>query len=250
MEIVNHLWSSAPKDLVLADTEVHVWRARLERPVSQVRELRDTLTDDELDRANRFSFAIDRQRFIVARATLRSILSRYLTIAPGHLRFYYNPYGKPFLDPVSHSQLLNFNLSHSGSTAVYAITRNREIGVDVERVRPGFAYEEIAERFFSANEVSILNTTPIEKKLEAFYSCWTRKEAYIKAHGKGLSRVLDSMDVSLAPWERSRLLTTKHEPLARSVWTFLDLRPGTGYTGALAIQGTGCKIRYWEWDGL
>jgi len=250
METLNHLWSPAPKDLILADNEVHVWRAQLELPSSQVQRLRGILTDDELDRANRFSFEIDRQRFIAARGTLRSILSRYITIYPSHLRFYYNQYGKPFLAPEFSSYLLNFNLSHSGSMALYAITRNMEIGVDVERVRSDFEYEEIAKRFFSVNEVAILRTIPTEKKLEAFYNCWTRKEAYIKAHGKGLSLPLDSFDVSFAPWEPPRLLITKDEPQERSLWTLLDVKPGPGYMGALAVKGIGCRFRYWEWNQL
>jgi 4'-phosphopantetheinyl transferase len=129
MEILNHVWSPAPEDLIVADHEVHVWRAQLELPLSQMQRLRGILTDDELDRANRFSFEIDRQRFIAARGTLRSILSRYITIYPSHLRFYYNQYGKPLLAPEFSSYLLNFNLSHSGSLALYAITRNMERNV-------------------------------------------------------------------------------------------------------------------------
>jgi len=250
MEILNDLWSPAPRDLMLADNEVHVWRAQLELPLSRVEELRGILTDDELDSANRFSFEIDRQRFIAARGTLRSILSRYITIDPRHLRFYYNQYGKPFLAPEFSSYLLNFNLSHAGSMALYAITRNMEIGVDVERVRADFEYEEIAERFFSANEVAILRTIPTEKKLEAFYNCWTRKEAYIKAHGKGLSLPLDSFDVSFAPWEPSIILITKDESQESSHWTLLDLKPGPGYVGAVAVKGIGCRFRYWEWNQL
>ena len=248
MEALNHLWSPAPKDLILADHEVHVWRAQLELPSSQVQRLRGILTHDELDKAKRFFFETDRQRFIVARGTLRSILSRYITIYPGHLRFYYNQYGKPFLALDSSSALLNFNLSHSGSMALFAIARNMEIGVDVERVRSDFEYEEIAKRFFSVNEVSILRTIPTEKKREAFYHCWTRKEAYIKAHGKGLSLPLDSFDVSFAPGEPPMLLTTKDEPQERSHWTLVDLKPGLGYVGALAVKGTGCRFRYWEWN--
>ena len=250
METLNHLWSPAPKDLILADNEVHVWRAQLELPSSQVQWLRGILTDDELDKANRFYFEIDRQRFIAARGILRSILSRYITIYPGHLRFSYNQYGKPFLAPDFSSTLLNFNLSHSGSVALYAITRNMEIGVDVERVRSGFEYEEIAKRFFSVNEVAVLRTIPTEKKLEAFYHCWTRKEAYIKAHGKGLSMPLDSFDVSFTPGEPPMLLLTRDEPQARSLWTLLDLGSGTSYIGALAVKGTGCRFRYWEWNQL
>jgi 4'-phosphopantetheinyl transferase len=248
METLDQLWSPAPKDLTVADNEVHVWRAQLELSSSRVQRLRGILTDDELDRANRFSFEIDRQRFITARGILRSILSRYITIYPGQLRFYYNQYGKPFLDPEFSSSLLNFNLSHSGSVALYAITRNMEIGVDVERVRSDFAYEELAKHFFSANEVAILRTIPTEKKLEAFYNCWTRKEAYIKAHGKGLSLPLDSFDVCFAPWEPPRLLITQVEPEEHSLWTLLGLKPGHGHTGALAVKGIGCRFRYWEWN--
>ena len=250
METLNHLWSPAPKDLILADHEVHVWRAQLELPLSQVQELRGILTDEELDRANRFLFEIDRQRFIAARGILRSILSRYIKIYPGHLRFYYNQYGKPFLASESSADLLNFNLSHSGSMALYSITRNMEIGVDVEHVHSDFEYEEIAKRFFSFNEVSILRRIPPEKKLEAFYNCWTRKESYIKAHGKGLSMPLDSFDVSLAPWEPSIVLITKDEPEESSHWTLLDLKPEPGYVGALAVRGTGCRLRFWDWSQL
>jgi len=227
-----------------------MWRAQLELPTSRVQELEGLLTDDEVDRANRFSFEIDRQRFIAARGTLRSILSRYLTISPDHLRFQYNPYGKPFLAPGSSASLLNFNLSHSGSMALYVITRNMEIGVDVERVRADVEYEEIAERFFSAKEVSILRMMPTEKKLEAFYNCWTRKEAYIKAHGKGLSLPLNSFDISFAPWEPSIVLSTKDETQESSQWTLLDLKPGSGHVGALAVKETGCKLHYWEWSYL
>jgi 4'-phosphopantetheinyl transferase len=250
METFNDLWSLAPKDLILADYEVHVWRAQLELPSPQVQWLRGVLSEDELDRASRFSFEIHRQRFIAARGTLRSILSRYITISPGNLRFYHNQYGKPLLAPEFSSSLLNFNLSHSGSVALYAITRNMEIGVDVERVRSDFEYEETAKRFFSANEVAILRTIPTERKLEAFYNCWIRKEAYIKAHGKGLSLPLDSFDVSLAPGEPPMLLSTRDNPQESSLWTLVDLKPGPGYVGALAVKGIGCGFKYWEWNQL
>ena len=250
MEILNHIWSPAPKELRLADHEVHVWRAQLDLPSSQVQQLRIVLTEDELDRAKRFFFERDRQRFIAARGTLRSILSRYITTSPGHLRFYYNQYGKPSLAPEFRSTLLNFNLSHSGSVALYAIARNMEIGVDIERVRSDFEYDDIAKRFFSVNEVAILRTIPAAQKREAFYHCWTRKEAYIKAHGEGLALPLDSFDVSFAPGEPPMLLVTKDEPEERSLWTLMDLKPGPGYVGAVAVKGLGCRFRYWEWNQL
>ena len=247
MGTLNQLWSPAPKDLIAGDNEVHVWRALLEPSSSQVQEFRGILSDDELDRANRFFFEKDRQRFIAARGTLRSILSRYITSYPGHLRFYYNQYGKPFLDSEFSANQLQFNLSHSESMALYVITRNMEIGVDIERVRSDLEYEAIAKRFFSANEVSRLRRIPAEKKLEAFYHCWTRKEAYIKAHGKGLSLPLDSFEVSLDPDEPSISLIIKDEPQESSLWTLLDLKPEPGYAGALAVKGLACKFRYWDW---
>jgi 4'-phosphopantetheinyl transferase len=250
METINHLWSPAPKELIIADHEVHVWRAQLELPSSQVQRLRGILTNDELERADRFSFEIDRRRFIAARGILRSILSRYITIDPDHLRFCYNQYGKPFLAPEFSSYLLNFNLSHADCMALYAITRTMEIGIDVERVRSDVEYEEIAKHFFSVHEVAILRAIPTEKKPEAFYNCWTRKEAYIKAHGEGLSLPLDSFDVSFAPGEPPVLLMTKNEPQERSLWTFLHLNPSSRYVGALAVRGIRCRFRYWEWNEM
>lgn len=250
MERINSIWSPAPSDPTLTDHEVHVWRASLELPFSQVQALSDILTDDELERANRFSFEIDRQRFIVARGILRCILGCYTTMGPNHLRFHYNQYGKPSLEPESSADLLKFNLSHSGSLALYAMTRNMEIGVDLERVRSDFAYGEIAECFFSPHEVSILRSMPAEKKLEAFYKCWTRKEAYIKAHGKSLPLALEGLAGPFASGEPPVLLITKDEPQERSLWTLQDLKPGLGYMGALAVKGTGCKFRYWEWKQL
>jgi 4'-phosphopantetheinyl transferase len=246
METRHPLWSPAPEDLVIADREVHVWRAPLEPPSSRRQGLRDLLTEDELDRADRFTLERDRQRFIAARGTLRSILSRYTAIDPGDLRFSYNQYGKPCLAAAFSSSLLNFNLSHSGGMALYAITRQKEIGVDVERVCSDVEYEEIATHFFSDDEAAMLRTVPTGKKLEAFYQCWTRKEAYIKAYGIGL----DSFDASFAPWDLPVLSMTSHEPQERSLWTFLDLQPGPGYIGALAVKGTGCRFRYWEWNPL
>ena len=246
METLNQTWSPAPENLLLADHEVHVWRAGLDIPSFQVQALRTLLADDEQDRARHFVFEMDRQRFIAARGTLRSILSRYVTIHPGRLRFEYNPHGKPFLASEFGSHPLNFNLSHSGSIAIYAITRNGRIGIDVEQVRPDFTYEEIAERFFSANELTMLHRLPAELKRAAFYRYWTRKEAYSKARGKGLSLPLDSFDVSFPP----RDLVTGEEAQQCSDWTILDLQPAPGFQGALAVRGMGYRFKYWDWDLL
>lgn len=248
METHHRIWFPPPANLSLSENEVHVWRVHLEQPSSQVQQLRDILTADELERADHFYFEEDRQHFIIGRGTLRTILGRYINIDPRRLRFCYNQYGKPFLTSKFDHHLLNFNLSHSGGLALYAITRNREIGIDLERIRSNFEYEEIAEQFFSPTEVAILRIIPAEKKLKAFFNCWTRKEAYIKAHGKGLSLPLHSFDVSFAPGEPPRLLTTKDDPQEASLWVMRELMPGHGYVGALAVKGLDCRFKIWQWE--
>lgn len=247
LEKTIHPWLPPPTNLALSDNEVHVWRATLNVPSLHIQSLRESLSVDELDKADRFHFEIDRKHFTVGRGILRTILGRYLSLDPAHLRFRYNQYGKPFLASKFDQYLLNFNLSHSGGLALYAFTRDREVGIDLERIRTDVEYDEIAARFFSPREVAVLRTIPAERKPEAFYNCWTRKEAYIKAHGQGLSLPLDSFDVSFAPWEPPMILNTKEEPQEASRWILQELLPGDGFVGALAIKGQDdCRFKYWQ----
>ena len=165
---------------------------------------------DELVRAERFYFDEDRIHFIVGRGFLRCTLASYFGVQPKQLRFTYNAFGKPNLDLPSGSWL-KFNLSHAGKLALLAVTAGRELGVDLELIRPGMAQELIPEQFFSPSEVESLRGLPEEHQDAAFFACWTRKEAYVKAKGKGLSIPLDEFDVSLAP-EYPRGLT-KMQPI-------------------------------------
>lgn len=250
MEMYTHLWRLPPTDLTLADDELHVWRATLELSSAQVQQLRGCLTADELGRAERFHFEKDRRHFIAGRGLLRTILGRYLKVAPGQLRFYYTYYGKPLLTPEFAQYKLNFNLSHCDGLALYAVTRNREIGVDLERIRTNFEYEEIGKRFFSPREVAVLRTMQADMKAETFFNCWTRKEAYIKAQGQGLSMPLDSFDVSLVPGEPAMLLATREDPQEASRWSLEALMPAHGYAGALAVKGHGWRHTCWLGDKL
>ena len=247
MATCNCLWFPPPIKLTLAEDEVHVWRAALDLPSAQVQYLREILTADELSRADRFHFEKGQRHFIVGRGILRTILGRYLSVAPGHLRFCYNHHGKPFLTSEFDHHKLNFNLSHSNGLALYAIARGREIGIDLERIRTNFEYEKIAERFFSPREVATLHTIPAEIKAEAFFNCWTRKEAYIKAQGEGLSLPLHSFDVSYTPGEPARLLATRDDPQEASRWALQELMPGDGYVGALAVKGCDWRHKCWQW---
>lgn len=240
-------WGLGPKTPVLSSDEVHVWSAKLDQTVFRAHNLQQTLDGNERARAERFYFKRDRNHFIVAHGLLRVILSRYLNSDPGDLRFCYSPYGKPMLAKEFDGDRLRFNLSHSHSLVLYAVTRAREIGIDIERIRPDLAYEQIAERFFSPREVAALQTVPTSRQLKAFFDCWTRKEAYIKARGEGLSLPLDRFDVSLAPGEPATLLSTVGDPHETSRWSLRELDLAPGYVAALAVEGHDWRLKCWQW---
>ncbi|MBI3779500.1 MAG: 4'-phosphopantetheinyl transferase superfamily protein [candidate division NC10 bacterium] len=241
-------WDAPPEVLALGSDEVHVWRAGLNQKASLVQGLLMILSADEKVRAERFSFQRDREHFIVARGMLRAILGRYLQREPTNIRFCYSPKGKPVLAQGLGGDALRFNLSHSHGLALCAVTNGREIGIDLEQVRPDLKVEEIARRFFSSDEVATLRTLPPQMQSEAFFACWTRKEAYIKAKGEGLSFPLHEFDVSLAPGEPAALLTTREGPQESSRWTLQELMPGPGYAAALAVEGNGWRLARWEWS--
>ncbi len=240
-------WCPPPENLTLGNDEVHVWRAFLDLPASQVQSLQQTLVAEELRRAERYYFQKDREHFIVARGLLRAILGRYLRIEPSQLRFCYGPHGKPELAGQTGGEALRFNVSHSHGLALYALTRDRKIGVDLERIRPDLADEKIAERFFSPREVAVLRALPTNMQPEAFFACWTRKEAYLKARGEGLALCLDQFDVSLAPGEPAALLSTNGDPQEVSRWSLQELDPGPGYVAALAVEGHAWQLKCWQW---
>ena len=240
-------WLHTPGQFVLENSDVHVWLASLDRAEPVVRRLLKTLAPDERERAGRFYFQVDRDHFIVARGTLRAILSRYLETGPDQVRFYYASHGKPGLAKELDRHGLRFNVSHSQGLALFAVTLNREVGVDIEAIRPGIAGEKIAERFFSPHEVCVLRALPKDLQDEAFFNCWTRKEAYIKAKGEGLSMPLDCFDVSLVPGEPAALLSTRADPEEASRWSLRELFPAPGFVGAVIAEGKDWQLKCWEW---
>lgn len=238
-------WLSAPERPRAEGAEVHVWRVTpLTRPAGEVAALRPLLSEDEAARADRFRFEHHRGHFVVARAALRRILGRYLGQPARLLRFGYNEYGKPTLPHPP----LRFNLSHAGEVALLAVTSGREVGVDVEAVRDDIEGDQLAERFFSPGEVETLMSLPEGLRPRAFFDCWTRKEAFIKALGSGLSHPLDAFDVSLAPGEPAALLRTRTDPLEAARWTLRELEPGEGYAAAVAVEGGGWELRCWDFE--
>jgi 4'-phosphopantetheinyl transferase len=234
------VWSEPPESLSLGTGEVHVWRLALDQPESVLAEFRSTLEAHELERASRFHFEKHRNHFVVGRGGLRHVLARYLDVRPDEFRFSYGDYGKPVLANGG----LRFNMSHSDGVALFAVALDRELGVDVEHIRADFATADIAQRFFSRGEVQTFNALRKEEQVAAFFRCWTRKEAYIKAIGRGLSEPLDAFDVTLAPGEVAALLRAERGDVAR--WAMFDVAVEDDYAGALAAEAPVSDIRYWQ----
>ena len=233
--------------LALPEDEVQLWRADLETIRSDESRWQKMLSSDELMRADRFHFSRDRQLFVVSRALLRMILAAYLESDPAALSFSYSKKEKPSLSlkpPRTGSDVM-FNVSHSGGFALLAFTRGRDLGVDVEQVRHNSDLEAIARRFFSAHEQNQLAAFPPEERIEAFFRCWTRKEAYIKATGDGLSLPLSEFDVSIAPGETNALVATRPDASEAARWRLLEVPAGAGYVAALCVRGQDWKLRDW-----
>lgn len=209
-----------------------------------VTQLYAILSADEQQRAQRFRFPKDQQAFTVARGGLRIVLSRYLQCPAAELRFTYNAYGKP---AIAHpATALEFNVSHSRGLALYVITRDRAVGIDVEYIRTDFPTMEIAKSYFSAAEQAELRSLPPSLQPEGFFNAWTRKEAYIKAIGHGLSMPLAEFDVSLTPCKPANLLAVRVPGQAASDWSLQHLAPAPGYVGAIAVAGHAWQLQRWH----
>lgn len=231
-----------PQAPALGTDEVHVWCARLGLPSPQLDRLRALLSEDERHKAERFRGAEHAAHYVAARGLLRVILGLYLDTVPELLSFRYGLHGKPELAAGG----LRFNLSHSHGLAYYAIALEREVGIDIERVRAETPCLDLARRFFSKEESAAITALAPEERTEAFFRCWTRKEAYIKARGTGLSLPLAQFTVTCLPGMPARLLSTEGDPEQASRWSLADVRPPSGYVGAVAAEGTGWRIRHWE----
>jgi 4'-phosphopantetheinyl transferase len=230
-------WPPPPRFPHAIGTAVHVWSLQLDRAPPLLEALERLLAPDERARAGRFRFAIDRERFTARRGLLRTILGDYLELAPESLEFGEAEHGKPYLVRAAVRCDLRFNVS--------------EVGVDVERLRPDVLDDDIPERFFSPREVAALRALEQPDQVAAFFRCWTRKEAYIKALGKGLQLPLDSFDVSLGPGEPAALLGTRPDPAQASRWSMQALSPDPAYAAALVVeklsQDLHGSLHCWSW---
>ncbi len=229
-------WQTAEASPQLLPGHAHVWRFALDRSPAELDRWTEDFSADERQRAARFLFPQLRERFTAGRGLLRTILSGYLGISPARIQFSYNGYGKPDLCGAAAGIGLHFNLSHTAGLALLGVCLGRRIGVDVEAIRENVKCEQLAERFFSAHEVADLLSLPSEDRRAAFFRCWTRKESYIKALGRGLSMTLDNFDVSLCPTQPARLLAVRDDPAEVDRWQVASLTPATGYVAALFVE--------------
>jgi 4'-phosphopantetheinyl transferase len=229
--------NSAEVRVRLPEDAVHVWAASLDVGARRCA-LGRHLSPDEIDRALRLRSDRDRMRFVVARGILRELVGRYLGVEPRSVRFRYGAHGKPAVE----ESALAINLSRTGDRALFAFARKREIGVDIERVRQDFPCEHVAAAFFSAAEAAAIRAFPPHERSEAFSRSWTRKEAYLKALGDGLTVDLASFDVSLH--DCPGLL---REPAGLGRFVLYDLDAPLAHAAALAADGSRARVSQWVW---
>ena len=235
-----------PTAFDLPSGEVHLWSARLVPPKEFLRRCEALLSPDERDRAARFRAGSLRDRYIAGRGTLRILLGRYFQADPAEISLIYQPHGKPELGPPWNGRGVEFNLSHSGEVALFAFTRGRPIGVDVEAIRPMPNAAALLERFFSADEIAQWRQAPRERQELVFFQGWTRKEAWLKAVGSGLSFPLDQFCVTMdGP---ARVLSIRGDEAEAAAWRLASCEPCPGYVGAVAVQQQIDILRRWRFE--
>ncbi|MGC1394096.1 MAG: 4'-phosphopantetheinyl transferase superfamily protein [Coleofasciculaceae cyanobacterium] len=236
----NNIFGLPPLDLKLLENEVHVWSASFKQLLLQVEQLTQILSEDEKNRASRFHFEQDKTRFIIGRGLLRLILGRYLKTEPDQLQFAYSLTGKPVVS----SSNVQFNLSHSEEMILYAFTSDRQIGIDLEYLRPIPELKQLIQQFFSIGEASAILSLPASEQQLAFLQTWTCKEAYLKATGEGLAQ-LSQVEVYIKPGEPYRLLNNQSQA---NRWSLQTLTLTPEYVAALVVEGQNWHLKCWQWS--
>lgn len=255
MEQAEHVvaqWQAAgPKHLDLGAEAIHVWRIPIDgaQPSDLVASRHDLLSSDEIERAARFHFESHRNQYILCRGAIRILLGRYMECPPHEIAFSYERHGKPVLcgnGDAGPTQDLAFNVSHSGEFALAGITLDHRIGIDIEKVRALPDADRLVGRFFSEAERAEFRALPPAARPAAFFNCWTRKEAFIKAVGEGLSRPLHSFDVSLTPGKPARLLRVAQHPGEEKRWFLSSFEPAPGYTAAVIAETKSVPVSFYD----
>ncbi len=233
---------------MLAENEVHIWQLKLPQQDNLILQSFGLLSGDEIIRAGKYKFSEDHNNFIASRGVLRIIIGKYLDVQPENIKFSYTSYGKPFLSITEYPIGLNFNLSDTKGLVLYAFTLINEIGIDVEHLHEIKDMEAVAARFFSVNEVQRLKQVALEKRDDAFLSCWTLKEAYIKAIGEGLSCPLDQFEMAFNEEEMPALLLAKWDKNEKERWKMYRVQSPEGYIASMAVEGKSHELVYKDFD--
>ncbi len=243
------VWSPPPDVYSLVKNTVHIWRVNLDQLLVNRDDFRTSLSTDEIQRAARFHFEKDRYNFMTRRAALRQLLSSYLNCEPEDVAFEYNTYGKPSLSN-KFFETFDFSLSKSGKWVLFAFANEFQVGIDVEKIIANIDWMRLAQRFFSRGEQLQLFALQSEKQLQAFFSFWTRKEAFVKCHGVGLSLPLDQFSVSINPGDPPRLISMDAKVNDVQNWTIKDISLGSDYCAALAASTLDPRIKFFEMKKL
>ena len=230
---------------VLARSEIHVWQVFYDETSSRQDKLYETLSSDERLRAERFYFPRDTHHYIFSHGMLRYVLGQYLLLPPKNIQFDYNLQGKPYLSAAINRQALFFNMSHSDQWMLIVVAQGREVGIDVEKVRSRDHLNQIAEHFFSPQEYTALISLPAEQRLEAFFTYWTRREAYLKALGVGISGGLDSIDLPVNDGEPIFPIAVEASS-RRDCWRCVRFRPAPEYMAAVVVQGEDWELKRFD----
>jgi 4'-phosphopantetheinyl transferase len=245
MSLRQNVWHNLSNPPKLTYGEIHVWRVFIDREISSYRASIKTLSPDEIQKADKFQFERDRWQFIVCRATLRKILGAYLRIQPSEICFSYNDFGKPTLNSVKDKKSYCFNISHSNGIVLIAVTNGQEVGIDLEYMKEEFATLKVAEQFCSQIELSALSSITDDLRVSAFYSFWTRKEAFAKAIGEGLSIPLKQIKLPIISGECESNLD-RNFTHRFGKWSLVNLPPYGKFAAALVVKGEVKAIRHWN----
>ena len=239
-------WQPGPESPKFVENEVHVWSISLVADDATTVRLMKYLSPDEGHRAARYLSDQHRRRFVVSRGRQREILSRYVHLSASKIEFCYESLGKPGLDEPLADSRIRFNLSNSGELALLAVTLDRDVGIDVERIREMSSMNDFSRRYFAKQECDALAVLSDSQRQVAFFNCWTRKEAILKATGKGISSPLDKVIVTLSPDREARVLSIDDDQEMAAQWWLAELNPLKGYVGAIAMRMRCPRLVCWS----
>ena len=241
-------WPLATAPPSFPTDRVDIWKVHLDRPLLKNSET-GVLSPDEIARANRFHFEKERVYFVRCRTALRRLLGKYLAIPALEIQFRYSMNGKPQLEAGLNPRSLQFNVSHSSDLATIAIGSEHRVGIDIEKIRGDVDTLSLSKRFFSLRERAALQALPEHLRVSAFFACWTRKEAFLKATGEGLSFPLENFSVSVQPDSNPKLEEVNEDTKVGEQWFLADLHISDGYRAALAIERRQARLHRYSFDG-